>query len=209
MVTAGKAELSIPRLCNCLGALVCAWVRVSISLFCRGGARCLSASWLQEHVDRRPRRGSGCRGVGDVEVLAHEPGPRARQPPAQQAEQVQAPREHHAGGARGAAADHRQGRLGPGRRPGPRDAPGDGRAWWGPRRWLHGPPLAPGPHLTPSAAEARSRRPSRHMVMATFTSCTSSSRRSEPKKPSSANLAAEYGVEKDVGTRPGARERGG
>lgn len=45
------------------------------------------------------------------------------------------------------------------------------------------------------------------MVMATFTSCTSSSRRREPKKPSSANLAAEYGLEKDVGTGP--RSAGG
>lgn len=69
------------------------------------------------------------------------------------------------------------------------------------------PRMALGPHLTPSAVEARSRRPRTHMVMATFTSCTSSSRRREPKKPSSANLAAEYGLEKDVGTGP--RSAGG
>lgn len=61
--------------------------------------------------------------------------------------------------------------------------------------WRHPSPQVSGSHLwsylTPSAAEARSRRPRTHMVMATFTSCTSSSRRRELKKPSTANLAAE------------------
>lgn len=53
------------------------------------------------------------------------------------------------------------------------------------------PGSRPWSYLTPSAAEARSQRPRTHMVMATFTSCTSSSRRREPKKLSNANLAAE------------------
>lgn len=114
---------------------------------------------------------------------------------------MEAPRVEDAGGTRGAATNHSQGCPGPWGRLGPCDAPGDRRVRWGLWLRLSGPPhplpaqpgpgSRPGPHLTPSAAEARSWRPRTHMVMATFTSCTSSSRRREPKKLSSANLAAE------------------
>lgn len=107
---------------------------------------------------------------------------------------MEAPGTEDAGGARGTAADHGEGCLGPQRRPGPHDTPGNGREWWGLQLATRAPQSAgraPGLNLTPSAAEARSQRPRTHMVMATFTSCTSSSRRREPKKLYNANLAAE------------------